>query len=227
MKKIFITLVLFVFSFTLTSCKKKSPKIIESDELTFSVEIDYADNCFIMDYDFGKESLDITEAGFIYVINYDKEDKLVFETENVLFRLIDMSKDHKRCSITFSSAKEKIVNYTFRGYIKKTNGTIIYSNQQETVNIDSRKIIFSVDIKYAVKDNVYLVTSSNPDYDVKLTNSSDYNYIYFTVTAKNSLVFLSYLNVFINDKQISKSDYTIEDNILNIKIKDPNWGDIF
>lgn len=118
-----------------------------------------------------------------------------------------------------TTSYDKVVKINLIDYVKEIND---FSKKILDRDNYITEMVISLDTKTP------FAATNDERFSVKASNSKDYNYIYVDFEVKNGYKLFSLAKVIINDEMAKESLEVSSDNLsARIKIKDPNWSDIY
>ncbi len=165
-----------------------------------------------MSIDYDNKKVQALGAG--YVLNAD------FSDDYIIVEIVFSSKAH--LTNDFDKLAIKVNNESAKGNLYIDNNKYYYKEEVEKTNTDV--IINSISLTFdylkhseEIKKAEYTALMSNPEY----------NKITITITLNSGYVFSSDLSLTINDKNIDKSLYKIDNSVLTYIFDDPNWSGFY
>lgn len=165
-----------------------------------------------MSIDYDNKKVQALGAG--YVLNAE------FSDDYIIVEIVFSSKAH--LTNDFDKLVVKVNNEGAKGSLHTENNKYYYKEELEKTNTDV--IINSISLTFdylkhseEIKKAEYTALMSNPEY----------NKITITITLNSGYVFSSDLSLTINDKNIEKNKYKVENNVLTYIFDDPNWSGFY
>ena len=83
----------------------------------------------------------------------------------------------------------------------------------------------TIDITVDAKKMTVSIDDDADFYEVDIKNSDDLQYIIITIEIINDEYLPRRCKLIVNDKEIDKKKYEINEDIITYKMEDPNWSD--